>query len=559
MNHSFSSAQRSIYLQHMQQTSIDVLVIGGGITGAGIALDAQSRGMQTALLEMQDFAAGTSSRSTKLVHGGLRYLKQLEFRLVAEVGRERAIVYENGPHVTKAEPMLLPLVKGGTLGKLGASIGLSLYDTLAGVKSKERRIMLNASETLKREPLLRADTLLGGAYYYEYRTDDARLTIETLKEAVQRGTLALNYVKVTGFIYTNGRISGVKAEDLLTGQGLEIQAKRIVNATGPWVDALDAINDPAKGNKLHITKGVHVVVDYQKLPLKQAVYFDTPDRRMVFAIPRDGKTYIGTTDTSYAGDLIHPQITEEDMSYLIKAVKYMFPQSALERQDIESSWVGLRPLIRQPGKGPTDISRKDEIFEYESGLITIAGGKLTGYRRMAERVVNVLAKAFQKEEGRSFPACFTDRIPVSGGQVGGSAGFSAFVIKKTDAGKKLSLTAEEARVLVYRYGSNVDKVFARVNTASSQSSSYGLPPVVTAQLLYSIEEEMAATPSDFFIRRTGALYFNIHWVQQWQQPVVRLMADYFGWDAATTGQHQKDLQARIREARGETAVLQTTA
>lgn len=559
MNNLFSSAQRHAYLQQMQQTTIDVLVIGGGITGAGIALDAQSRGMQVALLEMQDYAAGTSSRSTKLVHGGLRYLKQLEFGLVAEVGRERAIVYENGPHVTKAEPMLLPLVKGGTLGKLGASVGLSLYDTLAGVKSRERRVMLNAGETLHREPLLRKDGLLGGAYYYEYRTDDARLTIETLKEAVQRGTLASNYVKVTGFTYTDGRITGVKAEDQLNGRILQVAAKKVVNATGPWVDALDGINDPTKGNKLHITKGVHVVVDYQKLPLKQAVYFDAPDRRMIFAIPREGKTYIGTTDTTYSGDLVHPQITEEDISYLIQAVRYMFPQSVLERQDIESSWVGLRPLIKQPGKGPTDISRKDEIFQYESGLITIAGGKLTGYRKMAERVVNVLAKAFQKEEGKSFPACFTDRIPVSGSQVGGSAGFGAFVKQKTEAGIQLGLSAEEASRLVQRYGANVGKIFERVYAASGQSNAFGLSAVLWAQLLYSIEEEMAATPTDFFIRRTGALYFNLHWVKQWQQAVINYMSDYFHWDAPTTARHQQNLQNRILEAKGEAVILQTTA
>src|SRR3712207_3708012 len=174
---------------------LDVLVIGGGITGAGIALDAQSRGLQTGLIEMQDFAAGTSSRSTKLVHGGLRYLKQLELGLVAEVGRERAIVYENGPHVTKAEPMLLPLVKNGSLGKLSASIGLSVYDLLAGVKRSERRKMLSAEAALQKEPLLRRDILEGGAYYFEYRTDDARLTIEIIKEAVERGTQAINYLK----------------------------------------------------------------------------------------------------------------------------------------------------------------------------------------------------------------------------------------------------------------------------------------------------------------------------------------------------------------------------
>lgn len=559
MNLLFSSAQRNTYLHQMQHSTIDVLVIGGGITGAGIALDAQSRGIQTGLLEMQDFAAGTSSRSTKLVHGGLRYLKQLEFGLVAEVGSERAIVYENGPHVTKAEPMLLPLIKGGTLGKLGASVGLSLYDMLAGVKAGERRKMLNAGETLTREPMLRKDSLLGGAFYYEYRTDDARLTIEILKEAVNRGALALNYVKVTGFLYHDGHINGVKAEDQLTGQVLQIMAKKVVNATGPWVDALDSINDSTKGNKLHITKGVHVVVDYPKLPLKQAIYFDTPDRRMVFAIPRDGKTYIGTTDTTYSGNLVHPQITEEDISYLIKAVRYMFPQSGIQRQDIESSWVGLRPLIRQPGKGPTDISRKDEIFQYDSGLITIAGGKLTGYRKMAHRIVDVLAKTFNKEEGRVFPACTTDKIPVSGGQVGGSANFSAYVEEKTGAGKKVGLSEEEARILVNRYGSNIEKIFEKIRNTSAATDPYKLSPSLTAQLRYSIEEEMAATPSDFFIRRTGALYFNISWVEKWQQAVIKYMSDYFNWDAATTHTHQQELQARIQEAKGKAVLLQAAS
>jgi glycerol-3-phosphate dehydrogenase len=218
MNPSFSARRRPAYIQMFQQTPLDLLVIGGGITGAGIALDARTRGLHVGLVEMQDFAAGTSSRSTKLVHGGLRYLKQFELKLVAEVGRERAIVHANAPHVTHPVPMLLPLTRGGSLRKWEAALALSVYDFLAGVKPAERRRMLSAAATLKQEPLLDANGLLGGALYYEYRTDDARLTLEILKEAVHRGALALNYAKATGFLYENGKISGATITDELTGE-----------------------------------------------------------------------------------------------------------------------------------------------------------------------------------------------------------------------------------------------------------------------------------------------------------------------------------------------------
>ncbi|MCU0355611.1 MAG: glycerol-3-phosphate dehydrogenase/oxidase, partial [Cytophagales bacterium] len=357
----------------MRRQPLDLLVVGGGITGAGIALDAATRGMRVGLLEMQDFAAGTSSRSTKLIHGGLRYLKQLEFKLVAETGRERRIVYENGPHVTRAEPMLLPLVKGGSLGRWSASLGLAVYDWLAGVGQAERRRMLSAAETLDFEPLLDTQNLTGGAYYYEYRTDDARLTLEVLKEAVARGARAVNYAKVTGFLYENQKIAGAKATDLLTGETYEIAAKVVVNASGPWVDTLDALDNTARIGKLYLTKGVHIVVAHEKLPLRQSAYFDVPDGRMVFAIPREGKTYIGTTDTPYQGDMVHPEMTAEDRDYLLQAANHLFPVANLTPANVESHWVGLRPLIRQPGKGPSEISRKDEIFKYDSGLISIAG------------------------------------------------------------------------------------------------------------------------------------------------------------------------------------------
>ncbi|SFJ93232.1 glycerol-3-phosphate dehydrogenase/oxidase [Thermoflavimicrobium dichotomicum] len=545
MKRSFSVKNRLQEIEEMLRQEIDLLVIGGGITGAGIALDAQSRGIRTVLIEMQDFAAGTSSRSTKLVHGGLRYLKQLEVRLVAEVGKERAIVYENGPHVTKPEWMLLPIIKGGTYGKWASSFGIWLYDYLAGVKKSERRQMLNKEETLKKEPLLRQDGLKGSGYYVEYRTDDARLTLEVMKKAVEFGVKAFNYMKAEDLIYDHGKLVGVQARDRLTGKTYEIYAKKIVNATGPWCDELREKDGSKKGKYLHWTKGVHLVVDQSRFPLKQAVYFDTPDGRMCFAIPRDGKTYIGTTDTNYHEDLEHPRITKEDRDYLLAAANYMFPAIQLTPDDIESSWAGIRPLIHEEGKSPSEISRKDEIFHSESGLITIAGGKLTGYRKMAERTVDLVAHELEREEGRSFQACYTDRIPISGGEVGGSGHFPAFIEKKTVEGMSVGLDKEVAEKLARLYGSNVDTVFAIIHDGKQEAEKYGFPLDVYGMVQYGIEHEMIATPADFFIRRTGSLLFDIDWMKKWQEPVIRFMKDQLGWNKEEEKTYRDQLALEI--------------
>lgn len=295
----FSNLRRKEYIDKLTTERFDVLVIGGGITGAGIALDAAARGMKVAIVDMQDFSAGTSSRSTKLVHGGLRYLKQFEIKMVAEVGKERAIVYNNGPHVTTPSLMLLPIHEGGTFGKNRTSFGLRVYDFLAGVKKNERRTMLNAAETLRREPLLKKQGLIGGGVYVEYRTDDARLTIEVLKKSIEKGAIGLNYSKAEALYYENGEVSGAVIRDILNGTNFTIQAREVVNAAGPWVDFIREKDKSKKGKQLRLSKGVHIIIDQSKFPLKQAVYFDTADRRMVFAIPRAGKVYVGTTDTFY--------------------------------------------------------------------------------------------------------------------------------------------------------------------------------------------------------------------------------------------------------------------
>lgn len=544
----FSSLERKETISAMKNTSLDLLVIGGGITGAGIALDASVREMKTAVIEMQDFAAGTSSRSTKLVHGGLRYLKQFEVKMVAEVGKEREIVYENGPHVTTPEWMLLPFYKGGTFGPFSTNVGLRVYDFLAGVKREERRKMLSRKETLKREPLLKKEGLKGGGYYVEYKTDDARLTIEVMKKAVEKGALALNYAKVVDFIYDGGKVIGIRVEDQTNREIHEVFAKRIVNAAGPWVDTLREKDNSKKGKTLQLTKGIHLVFDGKRFPLEQAIYFDMPDGRMAFAIPREGKVYVGTTDTVYKADIAHPTMTLADRDYVLSAIDFMFPEVAIGAADVESSWAGLRPLIHEEGKDPSEISRKDEIFVSDSGLISIAGGKLTGYRKMGESITNLVADQLEKEQGLRFPKVSTKHLPISGGEVGGSKGFKEFRADREQQAMNLGLNPETAQMLIGRYGTNVDQVLAFFVTRREEAEQAKLDPLVYAMLRYAMEYEAAYKPVDFFIRRTGALYFNIHWVYSYKENVISYMGKELGWSEEQTVVYTAELDELLYEA-----------
>ncbi|MGG4041422.1 glycerol-3-phosphate dehydrogenase/oxidase [Bacillus smithii] len=544
----FSSENRDEVIEKMKTDTFDLLVIGGGITGCGIALDAAARGMKTALVEMQDFAAGTSSRSTKLVHGGLRYLKQLEVKMVAEVGKERAIVYENGPHVTTPEWMLLPFHKGGTFGAFTTSIGLRVYDFLAGVKKSERRTMLSAEETLRKEPLIKKEGLKGGGYYVEYRTDDARLTIEVAKKAVENGACLLNYVKAEQFLYSGKKMIGARVKDCVTGESFEIRAKKVVNAAGPWVDEVRKKDHSMNGKHLRLTKGVHIVIDQSVFPLRQAVYFDTPDGRMVFAIPRAGKTYVGTTDTFYDGDARYPKPLKKDWEYLLNAIHFMFPDVQVNEKDIESSWAGVRPLIYEEGKDPSEISRKDEVWEGDSGLITIAGGKLTGYRKMAETVVDLVAKELASEEGKTFKPCQTRYLPISGGDVGGSDNWPIFVAQMAKKATQYGLKEEEGRRLAQLYGSNVEILYKIASEYQKASGEKLLPATIYAQLLYAIRYEMAVKPVDFFIRRTGSVFFDIKWAKKWKEPIVATMAEIFHWDEETKESYMEELEKEITDA-----------
>ena len=539
-----SSVEREQIVNTLNYYEFDVLVIGGGITGAGIALDAVTRGMSVALVEMQDFAAGTSSRSTKLVHGGLRYLKQLEVKMVADVGKEREIVFENAVHVTEPIWMLLPFHKKGTFGPLTTSAGLKMYDYLAGVKKDERRLMLSEEETLEKEPLLKSKGLLGGGYYVEYRTDDARLTIEVIKKAMEKGAVCLNYAKARSFIYDDyNQVIGAEIVDTVSNKRISIHAKKVVNATGPWVDGVRALDAIENNKKLKLTKGVHVVIDQSVFPLKQAVYFDTPDKRMVFAIPRDGKTYVGTTDTFFEGDIRHPVATPEDVDYLIQAIHSMFPLVHVTSNQVESTWAGVRPLIYEDGKDPSEISRKDEIWQSEAGLFTIAGGKLTGYRKMAETIVDKISKQLGDE---SYGPCVTKHLTLSGGDIGGSKQWEAFLTQKEQMALAYGLTVSEGRKLGKMYGTNVDKVFQYAQILSTIPSK--LPLALLAQIYYAVHEEMAYSPVDFLVRRTGMLYFDIQHFIEYKEEVVNVMKQLLHYSDEETIAFNKQLELLINDA-----------
>lgn len=513
----FSYLQRNDTIKLLTKESYDLVIIGGGITGAGIALDASSRGLKVALLEKGDFASGTSSKSTKLIHGGLRYLKQFDFWLVKEVGSERAIVHKLAPHLVLPQKMLLPLIEGGSYGKWLTSIGLKVYDILAQVSGDDKRQMLEKKEALALEPLLPKKILKGAGYYAEYRTDDARLTIENIKTSLSYGARALNYSEVTDFLYKNDKVAGVRVKDVISGREFEIRSTFVISAAGPWVDELRSVNNSKKGKRLHLTKGVHVVFPHEKLPVKQSVYFDVPDGRMIFAIPRGKVTYVGTTDTYFNLDKDHVKIDIADAIYLVSAVNNMFPKINLEMEDIESSWAGLRPLIHEEGKSASELSRKDEIFTSDTGLISMAGGKLTGYRKMAERVVNRVAMKMKEEQERDIGESKTEGISLCGSGFKKYKQVKKYIQDVYGRIKDDGFGEYDAWFLVTNYGKQTELIL------ENYTSLKDVDPIIRmakAELHFGIEYEMVTNPMDFFIRRTGRLYFDINGLRQLMEPIL---------------------------------------
>ena len=532
-----STPQRAAKLDKLRKEKFDLVVIGGGITGAGVALDAASRGLNVVVVERNDFASGTSSKSTKLIHGGLRYLKNLEIGLVREVGQERAVVHEIAPHLVRPEKMLLPLVEGGSLGNLSTSMALWVYDFLADVEGDDKRVMLTKEETIEYEPLIRKDILKGSGFYAEYRTDDARLTIENIKTAERHGATALNYVEATDFVYDEGKqITAVVCHDRFSGASITVQTKHVISSTGPWVDELRTVDKSMTERHVFLSKGVHIVVARERLPLQHAVYFDVEDGRMLFAIPRLRCTYIGTTDTPYKGDPDAIPTNLEDVEYLLKGTNAIFPTVNLTVDDVESSWAGVRPLIFEEGKSAGEMSRKDEIFESASGLLSIAGGKLTGYRKMAERVVDRMGDQMKKD-GEDLKKTNTKNIGLAGGPFADFAEVLAYEKGIAAQLEDASLASDRAAYLVSNYGKQTPTI---IQAALKRKEGTDVARLACAEAAWCIENELTLYPIDWVERRSGRLYFDMPSIEPVLEEVLAVFADAYQYtEADLEGERRK--------------------
>ncbi|HFN2785234.1 TPA: type 1 glycerol-3-phosphate oxidase [Streptococcus pyogenes] len=598
----FSRETRRLALQKMQERDLDLLIIGGGITGAGVALQAAASGLDTGLIEMQDFAQGTSSRSTKLVHGGLRYLKQFDVEVVSDTVSERAVVQQIAPHIPKPDPMLLPVYDepGSTFSMFRLKVAMDLYDLLAGVSNTPAaNKVLTKEEVLKREPDLKQEGLLGGGVYLDFRNNDARLVIENIKRANRDGALIASHVKAEDFLLDdNGKIIGVKVRDLLSDQEIIIKAKLVINTTGPWSDEIRQFSHKEQPiHQMRPTKGVHLVVDRQKLPVSQPVYVDTGlnDGRMVFVLPREEKTYFGTTDTDYTGDLEHPQVTQEDVDYLLGVVNNRFPNANVTIDDIESSWAGLRPLLSgnsasdynggNSGKvsddsfdhlvdtvkayinhedsreavekaikqvetstsekelDPSAVSRGSSFDRDENGLFTLAGGKITDYRKMAEGALTGIIQTLKEEFGKSFKLINSKTYPVSGGEIN-PANVDSEIEAYAQLGTLSGLSMDDARYLANLYGSNAPKVFALTRQLTAAE---GLSLAETLSLHYAMDYEMALKPTDYFLRRTNHLLFMRDSLDALIDPVINEMAKHFEWSDQERVTQEDDLRRVIAD------------
>lgn len=593
---SFSLAERRSAIAQLQEKELDLLIIGGGITGAGVALQAAASGLDTGLIEMQDFAEGTSSRSTKLVHGGLRYLKQFDVEVVADTVSERAVVQGIAPHIPKPDPMLLPVYDepGSTFSLFRLKVAMDLYDLLAGVQDGPyANKLLTPEEVLEREPHLKKEGLLGGGAYLDYRNNDARLVIENIKRANTDGALIASRVKAESFIKDEaGKIVGITARDLLTDETFDIKARLVINTAGPWSDEVRNLGGEGSGiYQMRPTKGVHLVVDSSRLSVPQPTYFDTGlgDGRMIFVLPRENKTYFGTTDTDYRGDLADPRVTKEDVDYLLEVVNNRYPEAKLTVEDIESGWVGLRPLLSGNGSSdynggnngklsdesfnqlidtvqaylnneksrddverdltklegsvaektldPSAVSRGSSFERDDNGLLTLAGGKITDFRKMAEGAMEEIVRLLSDEHGRSFTLIDSTKYPVSGGELD-AAHVAEALENLAQFGVTQGLSYEDALYLANLYGSNAPAVFDLKGQIEAVSD---LNERDLLSLHYALREELTLTPVDYFLRRTNYMLFMRPELDEVKEAVLAEMAAYYDWSEADLADQRQQL------------------
>lgn len=571
---SFSIETRKQEISKLKNEQLDLLVIGGGITGAGVALQASAAGMKTALIDMQDFGAGTSSRSTRLVHGGIRYLKNFDVQVVSDTVKERAVVQHIAPHMTQADPMLLPIYDepGTTFTMFSVKVAMDLYDHLAGIEgdsplTRYANYTIDKAEALKREPQLNSENLEGAGVYLDYQNNDSRLVVENIKKAHDEGGIMLSRVKCVEILHDeNGKVNGARVKDLLTDEEFEIKANVVINTSGPWSDLVRGTDDKSsKKSQIRPTKGVHLVVDQSRLSVPQPTYFGsgTDDGRMIFTIPREGKTYFGTTDTDYDGDLENPKVDQSDVDYLLKIINKKYPSAHLTIDDVEASWAGIRPLVAAEDEGkeeevdavsgasdasdtsaPSAVSRGSSLKMADDGLITLAGGKLTDYRVMANGAMDMIVAALKDSFGESFELKDSAQIKVSGGDFDSDHAEDA-LDEIAKEGIKVGLAKDEAHEIASLFGSNAHNIFQRAKVIRPAE---GLSLGETAALNYSLDEEMTLSAVDYLMRRTYHILFKSDKLDIVAPAVIKEMTKYFDWDDDEVARQEKELDDVIQES-----------
>ncbi|MGE0439534.1 MAG: glycerol-3-phosphate dehydrogenase/oxidase [Gemmatimonadales bacterium] len=525
----------------------DLLVIGGGITGAGIAREAAHRGLAVALVERGDFGSGTSSRSSRLIHGGLRYLEQRRFSLVKESLAERSVLLGIAPHLVRPLEFLFPSFTGDRVARWKLEAALTLYDVLALRGNVRRHRALSKRAVLDHEPLLRDRGLRGGALYWDAQCDDARLTLATLRSAARHGALLANYACVTALELEDGRAAGATVEDQLTGAQGTVHAQVVINATGPWTDALRRLENPGAQPILAPSRGAHVMVPRSRLGHHRAITFLSPiDGRVMFVLPWGDRSYIGTTDTDTDDSPDHVVASEADMLYLLRSANAIFPAARLGLEDVSLSWAGLRPLVGTGGEAGSR-SREHTIRAGRAGMITVAGGKLTTYRRMAIETVERAWDALGRPKIPTDPRKTRSATePLPGGDPYEVAALFA-------AGVRRGLGEPTVAHLVGQYGSETPTLLEYVKEwPALKDPVHPHHGAIGAQVVHAVRLEFARRLDDVLFRRLSIASETPDAGLAAVEPVSRLMARELGWDESrrvVEADRYRDLAAAIPRGR----------
>ncbi len=510
---------REVQVERLRRESFDLAVIGGGINGAAVARDAAMRGLKVALFDKGDFAGGTSSRSSKLIHGGFRYLPQGQLRLVYSALRERERLHRlTAPHLVRPIRFLFPLYRGRGFSPFVVAIGMMLYDLFAQTPPHERHRRLDAAGVRALEPALSPDGLRGGSLYYDAWADDARLTLENALDAAAHGAAVANYVAVEGLHRSGGKLATAAMREVPTGAAFELRAAVFVNAAGPWVDDVRRLDDPAAAPSVRLTKGVHLIFRHESLPVRESLVLSDDASRIVFVIPRDGYVMVGTTDTDFDGDRERVSADRSDVEYLLGVLRESIPGLRLKAGDVVSSFAGLRALVYPGGtKAPSSVPREETILESAGGLLSVAGGKLTTHREIAEHVVDRVMARLSRPKG----TCPTRDTPLIGARPFG-----------TDGRALASVSPQVRESLLGRYGTRAvlvaDLIADRPELAEPLSPGC---PVVGAEVIHAVRNELARTVADFIVRRTALSWSYPLEAASAAARVADLMGSELRWDA----------------------------